>query len=100
MYTFGKFGHIFYLIVYIMLVIFELYSQSFRVYFYRIASRKVWLIEDLVNLVNRLRFTKLRLSKLVVTINNPLADLFIRQTFLAKLLKRINSPFSQPKFLL
>ena len=31
-------------------------------------------------------------SKLVVTISNPLADLFIRQTFSAKCLKRVNSP--------
>ena len=31
-------------------------------------------------------------SELVVTINNPLADLFICQTFSAKHLKRVNLP--------
>ena len=44
-------------------------------------SGKVWQVESLVNLANRLRFAKLKPSKVVVTINNPLADLFIRQTF-------------------
>ena len=44
-------------------------------------SGKVWQVEGLVNLVNRLRFAKLKPSKVVVTINNPLADLFIRQPF-------------------
>ena len=52
-------------------------------------SRKVWWVESLANLVNRLRFIKLKPSKLVVTISNPLADLFICQTFFWK---RINSP--------
>ena len=45
-----------------------------------------------MNLVNRLQFAKPKPSKLVVTINNPLADLFIRQTFSAKHLKRVNLP--------
>ena len=34
--------------------------------------------------------------KLVVSINNPLADLFIHQTFSAKPLKRVNSPNISP----
>ena len=45
-------------------------------------SGKVWLVESLANLANRLQFAKLKPSKLVVTIDNPLADLLIRQTFL------------------
>ena len=50
-------------------------------------SGKVWRGESLANLANRLRFAKLKPSKLVVAIDNPLADLFIRQTFSAKRLK-------------
>ena len=38
------------------------------------------------------RFAKLKPSKLVVTINNLSADLFIHQTFSAKCLKRVNFP--------
>ena len=38
--------------------------------------------ESLENFANRLRFAKLKSSEVVVTINNPLADLFICQTFL------------------
>ena len=41
-------------------------------------SGKVWWGESLVNLANCLRFAKLKPSKLIVTIDNPLADLFIR----------------------
>ena len=48
---------------------------------YAVYSRKVWRVESLANLANRLRFAKLKPSKLVVTINNPLADLFIRKLF-------------------
>ena len=44
-------------------------------------SGKVWRVESLANLVNCLQFAKLKPSKVVVTINKPLADLFIRQTF-------------------
>ena len=44
------------------------------------------------NLANRLRFAKLKPSKLLVTIDNPLADLFIPQAFSAKRLKRVYSP--------
>ena len=55
-------------------------------------SRKVWWVESLAILVNRRRFTKLKPSKLVVTINSPLADLFIRQTFFTKCFKRVNLP--------
>ena len=40
--------------------------------------------ESLVNLANHLQFDKLKPSKLVVTINNLLADLFIRQTLSPK----------------
>ena len=51
-------------------------------------SGKVWRGESLANLANRLRFAKLKPSKLVVTIDNPLADLFIRQTFFHQTLKK------------
>ena len=55
-------------------------------------SRKVWQVESLANLANRLQFAKLKPSKLVVTIDNPLADLFISQTFSTKCLKTVNLP--------
>ena len=49
----------------------------------------VWWVESLVNLANRLRlFTKLKSSKLVVTINKPLADLFICQTLFRQTLEK------------
>ena len=51
-------------------------------------SGKVWQGESLANLANRLRFAKLKPSKLVVTIDNPLADLFIRQTFFRQTLEK------------
>ena len=50
---------------------------------------KVWWVESLANLVNHIQFAKLKPSKLVVTINNLLANLFICQTFSAK---HLNSP--------
>ena len=53
---------------------------------------KVWWVESLVNLANRLWFPKLKPSKVVVTINNPLNDPFIHQTFSAKCMKRVNFP--------
>ena len=57
-------------------------------------SKKVWRIESLVNLENRLQFAKLKLSKLhvhvVVTINNPLGDLFIHQSFFHQTLEKVN----------
>ena len=37
-------------------------------------SGKVYRVESLANLVNRLRFTRLKPSKVVVIINNALAD--------------------------
>ena len=43
-------------------------------------SGKVWQVKSLMNLVNCLKFAKLKPSKVVVTINNPSADLFICQT--------------------
>ena len=43
--------------------------------------------ESLANLANRLQFTKLKPSKLVLTINNLLADLLIRQTFFCQMLE-------------
>ena len=43
-------------------------------------SGKVWRGESLVNLANRRQFAKLKPSKLIPTIDNPLADPFIRQT--------------------
>ena len=55
---------------------------------------KVWRVESLVNLVNHLQFAKLKPSKVVVTINNPLADLFIRQTFFHQTLEK--SKFAKP----
>ena len=43
----------------------------------------------MANLANRLRFAKLKPSKLVVvTIDNPLADLLIRQTFFRQTLEK------------
>ena len=42
----------------------------------------------MANLANHLRFAKLKPSKVVVTINNYLADLFIRQTFFSKTLEK------------
>ena len=50
---------------------------------YILYSRKVWWVESSANLVNCLRFTKL------VSINNPLADLFIHQTFFCQALEKI-----------
>ena len=50
-------------------------------------SGKVWRGESLANLVNRRRFAKLKPSKLIPTIDNLLADLFIRQTFFRQTLK-------------
>ena len=55
-------------------------------------SGRDWQVESLANMANHLQFAKLKASKVVVTINNPLADLFIHQTFSAKCLKRVNSP--------
>ena len=51
-------------------------------------SGKVWRGESLANLANRLRFAKLKPSKLVVTIDNPLADLLICQTFFRQTLEK------------
>ena len=62
--------------------------QNYTQILYR---RKDWRVESLANLANRLRFAKLKPSEVVVTINNPLADLFIRQTFSTKCLEGVNS---------
>ena len=53
-------------------------------------SGKVWQVESLANLASHLRFAKFKLkpSKLVVTSNNPLADLFICQTFFYQMLEK------------
>ena len=48
--------------------------------------------ERSANLVNHLQFDKLTPSKLVVTINNLLADLFIRQTYITKVFIHPLSP--------
>ena len=56
-------------------------------------SRKVWWEESLANLANHLRFAKLKPSKLIVAIDNPLADLFIHQTFFCQMLE--NSRFAK-----
>ena len=58
---------------------------EYSISIYRIYSRKVLLVESLVNLVNCLQFTKL---KLLVTINKPLADLFIHQTFFCQMFEK------------
>ena len=49
----------------------------------------MWRVENLVNLVNRLQFTKLNPPyKVVATINNPLADLFTHQAFFRQMFKK------------
>ena len=56
-------------------------------------SGKVWRGESLVNLENCPLFAKLKPSKLVLIINNLLADLLIRQTFFCQILE--NSQFAK-----
>ena len=51
-------------------------------------SGKVWQGESLANLVNRRWFAKLKPYKLVVTIDNLLAELFIHQTFFRQMLRK------------
>ena len=65
----------------------DLLEQSVGVE-YTVYSEKAWQVESLANLVNCLRFAKLKPSKLVVTINNPLADLFICQTISRQMLEK------------
>ena len=48
---------------------------------------KLWRGKTLANLANRPWFAKLKLSKLVLIINNLLTDLLIRQTFFRWMLK-------------
>ena len=51
----------------------------------------VWQVDwSLVNLANRRWFTKLKQSKVVVTVNDPLADVFICQTFFHQMVERVN----------
>ena len=53
-------------------------------FYYKVSipySGKVWRGESLANLANCRQFAKLKPSKLIPTIDNLLADLFIRQTF-------------------
>ena len=59
-------------------------------------SGKVWRGETLANLANCPQFTKLKSSKLVLTINNLLADLLIRQTFFHQMLERVTLPNFPP----
>ena len=47
-------------------------------------SIKVWQVEE--SLANHLRFAKVKPSKVVV--NNPMANLFIRQTFFCQTLEK------------
>ena len=55
--------------------------------------------ESLVNLANHPQFTKLKPSKLVLTINNLLADLNFTKLSFSKCSKRLNSPnFPPPNF--
>ena len=49
---------------------------------------KLWQRETLANLANHLWFTKLKPSKLVLVINNLLADLLIRQSFFRQMLEK------------
>ena len=51
-------------------------------------SRKVWRGKSLVNLANHQWFAKLKLFKLLLTSNNLLADLLIRQTYFCQTLKK------------
>ena len=51
-------------------------------------SGKVWWEESLANLANHLCFAELKSSNLVLTINNLLAYLLIRQTFFRQMLKK------------
>ena len=51
-------------------------------------SGRVWRGESLANLANRRWFAKLKPSKWVVTIDNLLAELFIRQTFFRQMLRK------------
>ena len=44
-------------------------------------SGKVWQVKGLENLTNCLQFAKLKAFKVIVTINNPLADLLICHFF-------------------
>ena len=55
-------------------------------------SGDIWWGKSLANLVNHLQFDKLTPSKLVVTINNLLADLFIHQTFITEVFIHPLSP--------
>ena len=57
-------------------------------YIYIPYGGKVWLGDSLANLANHQRFSKLKPSKVVDAINNPLADLFIRQTFFHHMLEK------------
>ena len=61
-------------------------------FIYHIASGKVWQVESLANLANRLQFAKLKPSKLVLTINDPLVIHSFAKLFSTKHLKRANSP--------
>ena len=52
--------------------------------------------ESSANLANHPRFAKLKPSKLVLTINNILADLLIHQTSVRQMLERVTSPTFPP----
>ena len=52
-------------------------------------SGKLWWGESLANLANRPWFAKLKPSKLVLSNNNLLADLLIRQTFFRQQLNEV-----------
>ena len=61
-----------------------------------LCSGKVLRVESLANLVNRLQFAKQKPFKVVVTINNPLADQFICQTFYRQTLGKSKSTKCSP----
>ena len=51
-------------------------------------SQKAWQVKSLANMTNHLQFAKLKPSKLVVSMNNLVVDLFIHQTFFCKMLEK------------
>ena len=51
-----------------------------------------------MSLENHLRFAKIKSSKLVVTFNNLLVDLFIHQTYFTKIFIQFHQTLSIPNF--
>ena len=80
--------------IYLINIPYASYRVAFIWYYNIPYSRKVWQGDSLVNLANCPRFIKLKPSKLVLTINNPLTDLLIHQTFFRQMLE--TSQFAKP----